>query len=287
MKKIVLALSIAIMVIACFSGCVKQESVSVPREGTLQLKITDKPGDLDIIYANVTISTIQVHIAEAEQESETEEEVEEETAGGDFNVSTNGPYNGSINVDIQFLGTASDGEEPYNWSWDFGDGNTSIEQNPMHNYSANGTYTINLTVTDNTSSTGWAESTVTIGEIEDNDDTDDTSESGWITVIDESKTFDLIKLINVTDVIGEKNLTAGRYTQIRLTVESADITINNSGEIENHKLKIPSNKIKLVKSFMIYKNETTVLTLDFDVYESIHQAGNKFIMKPTIKVIQE
>jgi PKD repeat protein len=33
------------------------------------------------------------------------------------------------------------------WAWDFGDGNTSTEQNPIHNYSVSGTYTVALTVT--------------------------------------------------------------------------------------------------------------------------------------------
>ena len=35
------------------------------------------------------------------------------------------------------------------WLWDFGDGNTSTEQNPTHTYAADGTYTVNLTVWDN------------------------------------------------------------------------------------------------------------------------------------------
>jgi PKD repeat protein len=34
------------------------------------------------------------------------------------------------------------------WNWDFGDGNTSTEQNPSHTYAAEGTYTVSLTVTD-------------------------------------------------------------------------------------------------------------------------------------------
>ncbi len=33
------------------------------------------------------------------------------------------------------------------WSWDFGDGATSTEQNPTHEYSSSGTYTVELTVT--------------------------------------------------------------------------------------------------------------------------------------------
>jgi PKD repeat protein len=32
------------------------------------------------------------------------------------------------------------------WSWSFGDGATSTEQNPVHTYTAAGTYTVNLTV---------------------------------------------------------------------------------------------------------------------------------------------
>jgi gliding motility-associated-like protein len=35
------------------------------------------------------------------------------------------------------------------WSWDFGDGNTSIIQNPTHTYSATGYYTVRLIVTNN------------------------------------------------------------------------------------------------------------------------------------------
>ena len=35
-----------------------------------------------------------------------------------------------------------------NWSWDFGDGNSSIEQNPVHTYTEAGTYNVSLTVSD-------------------------------------------------------------------------------------------------------------------------------------------
>jgi hypothetical protein len=39
------------------------------------------------------------------------------------------------------------------WSWDFGDGISSTEQNPVHTYAAPGTYSVNLTVTDDFSLT--------------------------------------------------------------------------------------------------------------------------------------
>ena len=40
------------------------------------------------------------------------------------------------------------GRNIISWSWNFGDGGTSTNQNPTHNYSTNGTYTVSLTVSD-------------------------------------------------------------------------------------------------------------------------------------------
>jgi hypothetical protein len=276
------------------TGCVEQQEDIDTQvgEGTLQLKITDKPGDLDIIYANVTISNVQVHKADADNYEEEENDNDDEIDNIDeyddgFIANGDGPYFGDVGEDILFEGNATEGlDEPYNWSWNFGDGNISYEQNATHNYSSDGEYVVNLTVT-NDSGNGvldWYITTATIGEI---DDDEDTSTAGWYIIVNESQTFDLIELQNVTEVLGENTLSVGKYTQIRLTVEEAEITINNSGTIETHDMDIPSNKVKLIKSFWINEDETTELTLDFDVYESVHQTGNnKFIMKPTIKVIQ-
>ena len=44
---------------------------------------------------------------------------------------------------IQF--TDKSNGKPTSWFWDFGDGISSTEQNPMHTYAAEGNYTINLT----------------------------------------------------------------------------------------------------------------------------------------------
>jgi PKD repeat protein len=38
---------------------------------------------------------------------------------------------------------------PTSWAWDFGDGQTSTEQNPRHLYASEGTYTVKLTVKNN------------------------------------------------------------------------------------------------------------------------------------------
>jgi PKD repeat protein len=45
---------------------------------------------------------------------------------------------------VRFTDTSTG--EPTSWFWDFGDGATSTEQNPIHTYTAPGTYTVSLTV---------------------------------------------------------------------------------------------------------------------------------------------
>jgi len=106
----------------------------------------------------------------------------------------------------------------------------------------------------------------------------------WITVVNESQTFDLIALQDVTELFGTVTLNAGWYTQIRLIVEQALVTIDGI----QYDLEISSKNVKLIKPWKIVDGETLVLTLDFDVQKSIHETGSsKYIMKPTIKIIQE
>jgi uncharacterized repeat protein (TIGR01451 family) len=56
-------------------------------------------------------------------------------------------------TDIYFYGTATGGSPSYNYSWDFGDGNSSTGQNTSHHYGSYGPYTVNLTVTDSGTNT--------------------------------------------------------------------------------------------------------------------------------------
>jgi PKD repeat protein len=59
-----------------------------------------------------------------------------------------GPYTGDICNPVSFSGNASGGELPYTWHWDFGDGNSSTDQNSTHMYDDIGEYVVTLTVTD-------------------------------------------------------------------------------------------------------------------------------------------
>src|SRR2546425_5092137 len=48
------------------------------------------------------------------------------------------------------------------WSWTFGDGGTATTQNPSHTYGTAGTYTVQLTVTDDKGATGATSKSVTV-----------------------------------------------------------------------------------------------------------------------------
>ncbi|MCI5054712.1 MAG: PKD domain-containing protein, partial [Flavobacteriales bacterium] len=56
---------------------------------------------------------------------------------------------------------------PTSWLWDFGDGNTSTQQNPTHNYAVAGTYTVCLTATNSCGTDSVCKSVVTTCPIPD------------------------------------------------------------------------------------------------------------------------
>ena len=153
------------------------------------------------------------------------------------------------------------------------------------------TGTLVMEITDAPSELNIEKALVTISNVrvhlaEDENVTDEnsTTESNWFTVVEKSQTFDLITIKEVKEFLGSAELNAGRYTQIRLDVDKALVTIDGT----EYNLTIPSKTIKLTKGFNIDVNKTTTLTLDFDAQNSIHpSAKEKYIMRPTIKVIQD
>ena len=58
------------------------------------------------------------------------------------------PTTGNAPLEVQFTDQSLPGSsEITSWAWDFGDTNTSDEQNPTHTYATDNTYTVSLTVT--------------------------------------------------------------------------------------------------------------------------------------------
>jgi predicted outer membrane repeat protein len=56
---------------------------------------------------------------------------------------TSNVTNGTAPLNVQFNDTSNG--TPTSWSWDFGDGSNSTDENPVHNYTKAGTYSVSLT----------------------------------------------------------------------------------------------------------------------------------------------
>jgi hypothetical protein len=63
------------------------------------------------------------------------------TSGVDFSATTT---SGAVPLTVRFTGESTGSVT--SWSWDFGDGGTSVEQNPTHIYTVPGNYTVRLSV---------------------------------------------------------------------------------------------------------------------------------------------
>ena len=112
----------------------------------------------------------------------------------------------------------------------------------------------------------------------------ETDTAGWITVINETQSVDLLQFVNVSKVLGQKTLDAGTYTQIHLKIDSGTITVDDI----DYPLTVPSGVLKLNRGFVLVPNETRMLTLDFNVEKSVVSTGSgKYLLKPVIAVVSE
>jgi hypothetical protein len=109
-----------------------------------------------------------------------------------------------------------------------------------------------------------------------------TSGGGWMTVNNTERTFDLLSLRNgAVTVLGDAELNAGHYTQIRLIL-GAGSTVTVDGQ--TFELSVPSNEIKLIHQFEIQVGTQYELLLDFDAARSVVFSAGAYQLKPTIRV---
>jgi hypothetical protein len=113
-------------------------------------------------------------------------------------------------------------------------------------------------------------------------ESDDSDNAGWIVVVSQPRTVDLMQFTDVSEVIGQKDMEPGTYTQIRLKIDSGTITVDGTG----HTIAVPSGTLTLNRGFVLYPNETTTLTLDFNVEKSVIRTGSdQYMLKPVIAVL--
>ncbi len=139
------------------------------------------------------------------------------------------------------------------------------------------TGTFVLQVTDQPSAIGdFDQLNVTVSEVRLHKAGNETNETGeWMILEPSNQTFDLTKLQdgNVTTIVNE-SIGTGEYTQVRLIVESTKGLVN--GTMVD--VAVPSDTLKIVKSFTITENQT--VTFIFDIH--VVKAGKKYNLVPVI-----
>ena len=119
--------------------------------------------------------------------------------------------------------------------------------------------------------------------VEDNSDDADGNGS-WIQ-LDIEGTFDLLLVQEVSEVLGTDFLDPGKYTQIRMTVDSVIVEYLHGTSSGTQTAEVPSGKLKFVRPFNIESGQTTSLLFDFIADKSINFTGSgKVIFKPVIKL---
>ncbi len=108
------------------------------------------------------------------------------------------PTNPDVGETVQFTDESTDSDGTIeSWSWEFGDGSSSTEQNPTHSYSSEGSFTITLEVTDNEGASNSASKDIYVGDKPTSWDFE-TSPSDW-------STSGLWHLVDDSDSYGDSN----------------------------------------------------------------------------------
>lgn len=111
--------------------------------GTYRVNLTvrDKTGDIASISKNVIVSTVRATYTPTPTPTPA-------PLSADFSAS---PTSGQAPLQVQFFDLSAG--SPVAWNWDFGDGGSSTQKSPIHNYLRPGIYTVDLTVFDSSLST--------------------------------------------------------------------------------------------------------------------------------------
>ena len=110
---------------------------------------------------------------------------------------------------------------------------------------------------------------------------------------DEPMQIDLLALQgdDSTPLLSGQTLTPGEYQWIRLGVstnEEMDTYLQLGDAI--HELDVPSgaqNGLKLNRGFTVTAGGVTNFTIDFDLRKSIHQNNSGYVLRPTLRIVDD
>ena len=109
-----------------------------------------------------------------------------------------------------------------------------------------------------------------------------SGQGGFAVVVPGPIVVDLMQIGGIEEVLGGAGLETGKYTQIRVHVDSVFVTI---GGVEQE-ATVPSDVIRLVgANIPVDVGFTTIIVLDFHADDSLVFAGGGIQFKPTVKLL--
>lgn len=123
------------------------------------------------------------------------------------------------------------------------------------------------------------------GYTQTKEEQDQQDKGEWLTIniADGAKSFDLLKIKGIEELLATSEVEAGKYTQVRLTIEKIEVALSD-GILKP--ATVPSGELKFVHPFDVVAGEKTVILLDFDAAKSVNVTGNdKIQVKPVIKLV--
>ncbi|MFC1977557.1 DUF4382 domain-containing protein [Chloroflexota bacterium] len=116
------------------------------------------------------------------------------------------------------------------------------------------------------------------------DDQPQDDEGKWVTIdTGNDATFDLLQIEGVEQFLGESEVEAAKYTQVRLVINRVQVSLSG-GDLTDATL--PSGELKLVHPFDVMAGEAIALIIDFEADKMVTVTGaGKITIKPVVKLI--
>jgi len=103
----------------------------------------------------------------------------------------------------------------------------------------------------------------------------------WFNIPLQAKTFDLVKLNNISSLLSGVKLSSGVYDNLVLHISNVTATINGTKQ----PVILPSGRLFITGNFNISNSTTNWVNLDFDLAHSLHITSNgEIIMMPVINI---
>lgn len=106
---------------------------------------------------------------------------------------------------------------------------------------------------------------------------------GWVTVTDESQTYDLLDLKATGEqrLLADVNLSNGTYQQVRLDISSV-VVEDDEG---THQAELPSGTLRFNAQVDVNSGAAASTLFDFQADQSLHVTGDgSYVMAPVIQV---